>query len=61
WSERVLVLIDSVIARPSGIPVALAADAVVLCLTLGKTPVAAARETLKLIGAQRFVGCITIP
>ena len=61
WSERVLVLIDSVIAQPSGIPIALAADAVVLCLTLGKTPTAAARETLKLIGAQRFAGCIIIP
>jgi hypothetical protein len=61
WSERVLVLVESVISRPSGIPVALAADAVVLCLTLGKTPVASARETLKLIGEQRFVGCITIP
>ncbi|HUM09629.1 MAG TPA: hypothetical protein VLT82_01645 [Myxococcaceae bacterium] len=61
WSERVLVLVDSVLSQPSGIPIALAADAVVLCLTLGKTPVAAARETVKLIGAQRFVGCITIP
>ncbi len=61
WSERVLVVVDSIIAHPSGIPVALAADAVVLCLTLGKTPVASARETLKLIGSQRFIGCITVP
>lgn len=61
WSERVLVLVDSILARPSGIPVALAADALVLCLTLGKTPIAAARETLRLVGAQRFVGCITLP
>lgn len=60
-SERVLVLVESVLSQPSGIPVALAADAVVLCLTLGKTPVASARETLKLVGEQRFVGCVTIP
>jgi len=61
WSERVLVVTDSVISRPSGIAIALAADAVVLCLTLGKTPVVAARETLKLVGPQRFIGSITLP
>lgn len=61
WSERVLVVVDSVVSHPSSIPIALAADAVVLCLTLGKTPLATARETMKLVGAQRFIGCITVP
>ena len=61
WSERVLVMIESVLAAPSAIPVALAADAALLCVELGKTSIAGARETIQIIGAQRFVGCITIP
>jgi len=61
WSERVLVVVDSIVSLPSSIAIALAADAVVLCLTLGKTPLATARETMKLIGPQRFIGCITVP
>ena len=61
WSEKVLVVVDSVVSHPSSIPIALAADGVVLCLTLGKTPLAAARETMKLVGPQRFIGCITVP
>ena len=59
--ERVLVLIESVLSHPSGVPVALAADAALLCVELGKTSIAAARETVKIVGSQRFLGCITIP
>ncbi len=58
-NERVLVLIDWVLAEPSGVPIALAADAALLCVELGKTTVAGARETVQLVGRQRFVGCIT--
>ena len=58
-NERVLVLIDWVLAQPSGVPIALAADAAVLCVELGTTTVANARETVQLVGRQRFVGCIT--
>ena len=61
WSERVLVVVDSIVSLPSSIAIALAADAVVLCITLGKSPLATARETMKLIGPQRFIGCITVP
>jgi hypothetical protein len=57
--DRVLVLLESVISHPSGVPVALAADAAVLCVDLGKTTLAHAKETLRLVGAQRFVGCLT--
>ena len=60
-SERVLVMIESVLAAPSAIPVALAADAAILCVELGKTSLAGARETIQILGAQRFVGCITLP
>jgi len=58
---RTLVMIESVLSHPSGIPVALAADAALLCVELGRTSIAAARETLRIVGAQRFLGCITLP
>jgi hypothetical protein len=59
--ERVVVMIESVLAAPSAIPVALAADAAILCVELGKTSLAGARETIQILGSQRFVGCITLP
>jgi hypothetical protein len=59
--ERVLVVIESVLSHPSGVPVALAADAALLCVEMGKTSIAAARETVQIVGAQRFLGCITLP
>jgi len=58
---RALLLIESVLSHPSGVPVALAADAALLCVELGKTSIAAARETVQIVGAQRFLGCITLP
>jgi hypothetical protein len=59
--ERVLVVIESVLSHPSGVPLALAADAALLCVEMGKASISAARETLQLVGAQRFLGCITLP
>jgi hypothetical protein len=61
WSERALVMIESVLATPSAIPIALAADAAVLCVELGKTSLAGARETIQILGTRRFLGCITLP
>ena len=60
-NERVMVLLESVLSRPTGIPIALAADAAVLCVELGKTTLASARETIEIVGAQRFVGCVVLP
>jgi len=60
-SDRILVAIESVLSHPSGVPVALAADAVLLCVEIGKTSITAARETVQIVGAQRFLGCITLP
>jgi hypothetical protein len=59
--ERVLVMIESVLATPSAIPIALAADGVLLCVELGKSSVAGARETIQILGSRRFAGCITLP
>ena len=58
--ERVLVVIDSPLEQPSGVPIGLAADAALLCIELGKNTTAKARETMQLIGSQRFLGCITL-
>jgi len=60
-SERVLVIVESVLTTPSAIPVALAADAAILGIELGRTSLAGARETIALVGAQRFLGCVTLP
>ena len=61
WSERVLVLLESVLSHPWGVSIALAADAAVLCVELGRTRMQAARDTISLLGAQRFLGCVTLP
>lgn len=58
--DRVMVLVDSVLSRPSGIPVALAADLAVLCIELGRSSLPDARSTLQILGQQRFAGCLTI-
>lgn len=54
-----IVLLDSVVANPAGIPVALAADAALLCVHLGDSDLDNARRTLDLVGESRFVGAVT--
>jgi len=56
----VIVVLDSVLANPAGIPVALAADAVLLCVQLDETDVESARKTVDMIGESRFVGAVTV-
>ena len=53
-------VIDPVVSRQVGIPIALAADGVVLCVHLGQTTIANARKTIELIGAQKFLGAVTV-
>jgi hypothetical protein len=59
--QRVIVLLSSVIEQLAGIPVILAADAVLLTITLGKTTIDSARRTLELLGADRVIGCVLVP
>jgi hypothetical protein len=59
-NEATIVALDPVVANPLVLPVALAADAVVLCVEVGKTSLAAARHTMELIGRERIVGCVLI-
>jgi hypothetical protein len=58
---RVLVVLPSVLAQPAAIPVALAADAVVLCIEFKKTLLQDARRTLALLGGpQKVLGCVGV-
>jgi hypothetical protein len=59
--QRVIVLLSSVIEQLAGVPVVLAADAVLLTVTLGKTTIDSARRTLELLGADRVIGCVLVP
>ncbi len=60
-TQRVVVVLASVIDVMAGIPIAMAADAVVLTVTLGKTRLDDARRTLELVGAHRVLGTILVP
>jgi hypothetical protein len=57
---QTIIAIDPVVSNPSGIPVALSADAVLLCVELGKTDIKSARKTVQLIGRERFIGCVIV-
>lgn len=58
--DRVVVLIDSVIANPVGLEVALAAERALLTVSLGTSDYTSARRTLELIGKERFLGSVTL-
>ena len=61
WSERVLVVVESIVSHPAGIPLALAADAAVLGVELGRSSIDSARRTLDTLGRTKFLGCLSIP
>jgi hypothetical protein len=56
----VLVALESVLAQPAGMPVALAADAALLCVELGETDAALAKQTVEALGETRFIGAVTV-
>jgi hypothetical protein len=60
WKQRTIIALDPVVTDPAGIPVALAADAALLFVELGKTNIAEAQKTVRLIGRDHFRGCILI-
>ena len=59
--ERVVVVLDSLLTRPASLPLALAADGCLLCVTLGETDFGAANKTIEYVGHERFVGSIIFP
>jgi hypothetical protein len=56
----VVVVTDPVVHNATGVPVAMAADAVLLVVTLGETEQAAVQRTLELVGRERIVGVVTL-
>jgi hypothetical protein len=58
--NRVFIALRSVAENPATIPIARAADALVLCVALGKTQIKSAKKTLEAIGRERFLGSILV-
>lgn len=58
--ERVIIALRSVSENPTVIAVAGLADAVILCVELGKTSVKQANQTVDEIGKARFLGTIVL-
>ena len=57
---KVIVAIQPVIVEPLGLAVTGGADAVVLCIDVGRTRLAAARRTIELIGRDRIAGALLV-
>jgi hypothetical protein len=58
--ERVFVALRSLSENPTASPLAMAADAAVLCVQLGKTDIKSAKQTIAAIGKNRFIGSILV-
>ena len=59
-AEARIVALEPVVVNPLVLPLALAADAVLLTVELGKTELAAAKHTVDLIGRERIIGSVVI-
>jgi len=57
---KVIAAIQPVVVEPLGLAITDAADAVVLCIQVGRTRIAAARRTIDLIGRDRVAGALLI-
>ena len=57
---RFIAALQPVISEPLGLATATGADAVVLCIEVGKTRLDAARRTIELIGRDRVSGCLLV-
>ena len=58
--KPVLVAVGSLVENLAGVPLARAADAVLMCVTLGEAHFASAKRTVELIGAEKIVGCVAL-
>jgi hypothetical protein len=56
----ILVASNSPLARPACVANARAADGVILCVALGRTPMADGRRTVELVGEENVVGSIAM-
>lgn len=55
---RLLIAVSSPLSHDAAIPAARAADAAVLVVDVGQTPIATARRTIDCVGASHFLGAI---
>lgn len=55
-----VVVLDAVVANEACIPVAIAADAVLLVATLKEATFAGFKRTLEVLGRERVIGCVTL-
>ncbi len=58
--SRVVIALRSIFENPTSAPVARDADAVVLCVSLGKTSFRSAEQTIKEIGRDRILGSVIL-
>jgi hypothetical protein len=58
--QCVVISLRSVFENPTTVPMARSADAVVLCVGLGKTAFKAAEKTLEEVGRDRVIGSIVL-
>lgn len=56
----VVAVVGSVLEHPETMPLLMAADAVLLCVYLGRTGIDEARRTVELVGRERFLGAVTV-
>jgi hypothetical protein len=56
--DQLVVAIPDVLLQPLGVAVAREADAVVVCIELGRSSLAGAQRTIELIGRDRIAGCL---
>jgi hypothetical protein len=59
--ERVLIALRAIDENPTCIPLAMAADAAILCIELGSTDVRSAQRTLSAVGRAKFLGAVLVP
>ncbi len=57
---KTIVSLESPLANPLALPVALAADGVVLCVRRGRDHLASVRETVQAVGADRILCCALV-
>jgi hypothetical protein len=58
--ERVLVAIDRIDENPAALALAARCDAALLCVALGRSDLASARDTLERCGRARFLGSVVM-
>ncbi len=57
---KTIVALDSPVANPLALPVALAADGVILCVHRGRTSMSAIREVVDAVGADRILCAVML-